>query len=129
LELISALGANVLRVYHPPPRWFLELLTAHNLKVMVDIPWPKHLCVFESRASLQLARDIVERAIIEAAGNPAVLAWSVANEIPSDIVRYSGKKVVAGFIEELIELGRAVDPQCLFTYSNYPPTQYLQPRS
>ena len=40
LALIRELGANVLRVYYPPPRWFLDLAHEHGLKVLVDIPWP-----------------------------------------------------------------------------------------
>lgn len=129
LRLISELGANVLRVYHAPPIWFLNMLADHDLKAMVDIPWPKHLCVFESRSALREARDTVKEAIMQGECHPAIFAYSVANEIPSDIARYAGEKTVSGFVEDLIELGRSINPDSLFTYANYPPTQYLQPRN
>ena len=29
-SLICELGANVLRVYYPPPRWFLDLADCHS---------------------------------------------------------------------------------------------------
>src|ERR1043166_5067570 len=48
---IRALGANLLRVYHIPPRDWLEMVSEHGLKVLVDIPWPKHLCFMDSAAS------------------------------------------------------------------------------
>src|SRR5262245_43853328 len=41
---IRDLGANLLRVYYVPPRWFLDLAAAHGLRLFIDIPWAKHLC-------------------------------------------------------------------------------------
>src|SRR5262245_16168150 len=43
LTQIQELGANVVRVYDVPPRWFLDLAMGRNLFVLVDIPWNKHL--------------------------------------------------------------------------------------
>src|SRR5678809_196635 len=34
---IVELGANVLRVYHVPPRWVLDTASRHGLKVLIDI--------------------------------------------------------------------------------------------
>ena len=45
---IRGLQANVLRVYHVPPRWFLDLAAEFELRVLVDIPWSKHLCFLDS---------------------------------------------------------------------------------
>src|SRR5690242_1330672 len=47
---IRSLQANLLRVYHVPPKWFLDLASQHELKVLIDIPWNKHLCFVESRS-------------------------------------------------------------------------------
>src|SRR5262245_24579512 len=44
---IAALGANTLRVYYVPPRWFLDLAGEHGLRLFIDIPWPKHLCFLD----------------------------------------------------------------------------------
>src|SRR4051794_22559828 len=44
LDHLRELGANVLRVYYVPPRWFLDLAEELGIKVLIDIPWPKHLC-------------------------------------------------------------------------------------
>src|SRR6185436_6401654 len=41
---IGELGANLLRLYYVPPKWFLDLAAQHGLKLLVDIPWAKHLC-------------------------------------------------------------------------------------
>src|SRR4051794_27819118 len=54
---IQELGANLLRVYYVPPRWILDLASQYNLKVLVDIPWAKHLCFLDSEASRKEARE------------------------------------------------------------------------
>src|SRR5437868_1029725 len=42
--LIQKLGATLIRVYHLPPSWLLDMALEHNLRVLVDIPWAKHIC-------------------------------------------------------------------------------------
>jgi glycosyltransferase involved in cell wall biosynthesis len=128
LAQIRELGATVLRVYHVPPRWFLDMAEESSLKVLVDIPWNKHLC-FDSDSRRADALEAVRRAAQSCAGHPAVFAWSVANEIPADIVRWAGPKAVADFLDELMDEARRVDPECLCTFTNYPPTEFLRPRN
>src|SRR5258706_11005601 len=86
-DLIRELGANVLRVYYPPPGWFLDLAQAYGLKLFVDIPWPKHLCFLDTDEAQEEARETVRRAVAAARGHPAVFAFSVVNEIPAEVVR------------------------------------------
>ncbi|HEX4646766.1 MAG TPA: glycosyl transferase, partial [Verrucomicrobiae bacterium] len=126
---IRELGANLVRVYHVPPRWFLDLAAEHRLKLLIDIPWNKHLCFLESFRLQQDAREAVRQAVRACAGHPAVFAYSVVNEIPPDIVRWSGAKAVAGFIDELIAEAKGIDPECLCTFTNFPPTEFLRPLS
>ncbi|MEW6302774.1 MAG: glycosyltransferase [Verrucomicrobiota bacterium] len=122
---IRELGANLVRVYHVPPRWFLDLAEQHGLKVMVDVPWAKHICFLDGEDTRSAARSAVREAATACAMHPAVFAISVVNEIPSDIVRWSGPARIAAFIEELIEVVKAVDAECLCTFANYPTTEYL----
>src|SRR5262245_45517379 len=82
LTQIQELGANVVRVYHIPPRWFLDLALDRGIYVLIDIPWNKHLC-FDSEARRSEARDAVRRAVRDCARHPAIWAFSVANEIPA----------------------------------------------
>jgi GT2 family glycosyltransferase len=126
---IRALGANGVRVYYPPPRWFLDLALEHGLKVLIDIPWPKHLCFLDSAEAQETARETVRQAVAGAKGHPAVFAFSVVNEIPAEIVRWSGARRVEAFIDELIDLARAEEPSALFTFTSYPPTEFLRSSS
>ncbi len=125
---IRQLAANAVRVYEAPPQWLLDLAFEHELKVFIDVPWGKHLCFLNSVRSRREALETVRRAARACAGHPAVFALSVANEIPADIVRWSGARAVTRFIDELIEEVKAVDARCLCTYSNFPPTEFLGPR-
>src|SRR5436190_2740266 len=127
--LIRELGANTLRVYHVPPHWFLDLAQEHSLKVLVDIPWRKDRCFLDAKELADEARVAVRDAVALCARHPAVFAFSVVNEIPSDVVRWSGALRIAGFIEELVEIARTIDPECLCTFGNFPPTEFLRPRN
>jgi glycosyltransferase involved in cell wall biosynthesis len=126
---IQELGANTLRLYYVPPKWFLDLAAAHGLKLLIDIPWPKHLCFFESYEVQEEAGETVRKAITQCQGHPAVFAYSVVNEIPAEIVRWSGVTRVERFIDHLIEEAKRVDPACLCTFASFPPTEFLRPRN
>ncbi len=129
LAMIRDLGANLLRVYEIPPRWFLDLAHESALKVMVDAPWNKYRCFLDSQATRNNAIEVVRRTAEALAGHPAAFAISVVNEIPPEIVRWSGPAAVEAFLDELVAVAKAVDPALLCTFGNFPPTEFLQPRS
>jgi glycosyltransferase involved in cell wall biosynthesis len=126
---IRKLGANLVRVYDVPGKWFLDLAAEHGLKVLVDIPWNKHLCFLDSPQLRADALNAVRRAVYSCARHPAVFAFSVANEIPADVVRWSGAHAVADFIDELVIEAKRIDSECLCTFTNYPPTEFLRPQN
>lgn len=128
-QLTRELGANVVRTYYPPPRWFLDLADEHDLKVLIDIPWEKNRCFLDSEKMKESARTAVRQAVQDTLAHPAVFAYIIVNEIAPDIVRWSGAKAVAAFLDELVGIVKEIDPQCLCTFSNYPPTEFLYPRA
>src|SRR5437762_8610910 len=69
-QLIKQLGANVLRVYYAPPRWFLDLAFEHDLRLLIDIPWPKHLCFLDSEKLRDAARNSVRETVKNGVGHP-----------------------------------------------------------
>jgi glycosyltransferase involved in cell wall biosynthesis len=124
---MAAAGINLVRIYYVPPKWFLDLCAKHGIRALISIPWAEHLEFLKDR---KICRD-AERAVIEGvaknAGHPAVFGYLVGNEIPSTMVRWLGARQVTEFVERLISLGRAEDPNALFSYASYPPTEYLLP--
>ncbi|HYG33471.1 MAG TPA: glycosyltransferase [Clostridia bacterium] len=126
-QQIRELGANLIRVYYAPPRWLLDLAAQHGLMVFVDIPWPKHLCFLDSAQLRREARQAVREGMIRIQGHPAAFAVSVVNEIPAEIVRWSGPRRIERFISELVDVAKSVDGDALCTFANFPPTEFLQP--
>ncbi len=126
-QQIRELGANCLRLYHRPPTWLLDAALEHDLRVFVDVPWEKHRCFFEDWSAQQAARDEVRRTARELGAHPALFAISVANELPSDIVRFYGRDRVARFLDKLIDTAKQEAPDCPITFASYPPTEFLRP--
>jgi GT2 family glycosyltransferase len=129
LRQIAGLGANTVRVYHVPPRSFLDTAYAFRLKVLVDVPWSKHRCFLQSHEDRESGRRAVREAARASKGHPALLALSVVNEIPADVVRWLGRAPVEAFIDELVDIARQEDPETLVTFASFPSTEYLQARS
>src|SRR5215831_17638481 len=66
-EQIQHLGANLIRVYDVPSKWFLDLAAEHRLKVLVDVPWNQQQCFLDTAQSRERARDAVRRAVFACA--------------------------------------------------------------
>lgn len=128
LEMIRQLGSNVVRIYVPPPVWFLDLALDHNLRVFIDFPWNKEACFLDSQETQREIRDLIRRQLRPALGHKAVLAVSVANELPADVVRWSGARPVEEFIDSLVDAVKTIDAGTLCTFGNFPPTEFLRPR-
>lgn len=127
--LIRQLHANCVRVYHVPPRWFLDLAHENGLKVLVDYYWPKHTCFLDDAESVEFARRATRQAAEAVAGHPSVFALTLANEIPPDIARWYGARRIEQFLDELAGIVKDVEPQRLVTFVNFPPTEFLHPTS
>ena len=123
---MAAAGINAVRVYTPPPSWLLDAAARAGLWVMVGLPWEQHVAFLDDRRH---ARSIVERVgadVAACAGHPAILAYSVGNEIPASIVRWHGRRRVERFLARLCAAVREADPGALLTYVNFPSTEYLR---
>ena len=129
LARICDLNANTIRVYYPPPEWFLDLAADRGLRVLIDITWPKHLCFLDSPKLQREARENVRAVVTANKSHPAVFAYNMANEIPADIVRWSGARRVSRFIESLVEEAKDAAPDCLCTFASFPPTEFLRPEN
>lgn len=126
---IRGLGANTIRLYHAPTIAVLDAAQAHGLKVLVDVPWSKHRCFLDEPRDRETGRQAVRQTVRSLRGHPAVFAYSVVNEIPTDVARWAGHQRVERFIDELVQIARDEDPEALVTFASFPPTEYLQPRS
>jgi glycosyltransferase involved in cell wall biosynthesis len=129
LALMRQIGLNLSRVYHVPPRWFLDCCAAAGIRVLITLPWAKHVEFLRRRKARNEIANSVRNAVKRNAGHPAVFGYLVGNEISSTMARWLGVRRVTEFVEHLIRLGRAIDPDVLFSYATYPPTEYLLPQN
>ena len=88
-------------------------------------PWPDHVAfLYDRHMSRAIRRDVMAR-VRTLASHPAVLLFALGNEIPAGVVRWLGPERVERFLFELYAEAKAIAPDSLFTYVNYPPTEYL----
>ena len=119
-------GFNSIRTYTVPPIWLLDLAQQHGLSVMVGLPWEQHITFLDNQLRVQSIEERVRKGVASCVGHPAVLAYSIGNEIPAPIVRWYGRAKIERFLKRLYSIVKSEDPDGLVTYVNYPTTEYLQ---
>lgn len=130
LQAMADSGFNVLRTYTLPPVDLLDLAEEFGLRVLVGVDyedWRSQLRPGKSahRRVLDAGRAAVESTMARCAGRSCVLAVSVGNEVPGDIVRLHGIGGVEEVLSSLVEEVHAMDRSMLATYTNFPTTEYL----
>ena len=125
--LMRELGVNIIRIYHVPPRWFLDICRDHGMRAIISIPWAEHIEFLNSGKIRRQIVDTIKAAVRKNQGHDAIFAYLVGNEIPTTMVRWLGAKRVTYFVEHLINLARSIDPGPMYSYASYPPTEYLLP--
>ncbi|HEX4086288.1 MAG TPA: glycosyltransferase, partial [Chthoniobacteraceae bacterium] len=127
MEMITGLGINLLRLYHVPPKWFLDLCRGYRLRVLISIPWAEHIEFLNNRAMRRQVVQTIREAVLKNRGHEAIFGYFVGNEIPTTMVRWLGARRVVQFVEHLINVARQADPRPLYSYASYPPTEFLLP--
>ncbi|MGH9140894.1 MAG: glycosyltransferase, partial [Vicinamibacterales bacterium] len=122
---MASLGINTVRTYTPPRRELLDAAAHEGLRVMVGLPWSQHVAFLDDRALKRVIRHNISAKVAELGDHPAVLAFALGNEIPPGVVRWHGRTRVERFLRRLYEDAKAASPDSLFTYVNFPPTEFL----
>ena len=125
--LMQAVGLNLLRIYHIPPGWFLDLAREFRLRVLISIPWAEHVEFLNNPKIRRQVEQTIREGVAKNKGHDAIFGYYVGNEIPYAMVRWLGARRVIEFVEKLIRMAREADPRPLYSYAAYPPTEYLLP--
>ena len=124
-RLMAELGINTVRLYTPPSPEVLDLAAEAGLQLIVGLPWSQHVAFLDNRRlTKQIERDLVAQAR-ELGRHPAVLMLALGNEVPAGVVRWHGRLRVERFLRRLYDECKEASPESLFTYVNFPPTEFL----
>jgi GT2 family glycosyltransferase len=126
-DLLSmrANGVNAVRTYTVPPPWFLDLALQHHIRVMVGMAWEGHVAFLNAGRGRSIEGQ-VRQSVRACAGHPAILCYSIGNEVPASLVRWHGTRLMERFLQRLASAVKEEDPDGLVTYANYPTTEYLE---
>ncbi|NNM27978.1 MAG: glycosyltransferase, partial [Akkermansiaceae bacterium] len=126
---IAAAGFNAIRTYEPPSGDLLDVAHAHGLTVLAGLPWEWTRDFLYHPRFLAEGETTLTRFLKRQRNHPALGAVFVANEIPSDLVRWMGPREVRLALEELIDSCRRAAPEVALAYASFPSTEYLEPRN
>lgn len=131
LAAMRSAGINTVRVYELPPRDVLDAAAEAGLYLIVGLHYPDWRSEPSPggrarRRILDAGRRAVAAAVERCADRPEVLALSVGNEVPGDLVRVHGIRAVEDVLSLLVEEVHAAATPLLATYTNYPTTEYLR---
>ncbi len=139
LQLISELGANSIRVYcfldtQLPPasqiqtfthKSFLDACYSNNLYVIIGIPLPQSLFISgqSTLPSAQWWTDVLAKTVTEVADHPAVLGFTIANEVDNGAVNTYGPKAEASYwwhqVEAMAAIAKKAAPNKLVGIANH----------
>ncbi|HUR22165.1 MAG TPA: glycosyltransferase [Vicinamibacterales bacterium] len=123
--MMAAHGVNTVRTYTVPPPFVLDEAARHGLYVMAGVPWAQHVAFLADDATRRRTVQHVVDDVKRIAGHPAVSLVALGNEIPAGVVRWHGRERIEEFLEHLFHDVKAASPETLFTYVNFPPTEFL----
>ncbi|HEX5367535.1 MAG TPA: glycosyltransferase [Acidimicrobiales bacterium] len=130
LVAMAAAGFTVVRTYTVPPADVVDAARDAGLRILAGVFWPdwRYLTSTsraEQRGVARAARAAVRDAAERLAGCEVILALSLGNEVPADVIRWLGAGTVEATLASLADVVRSVDPDLLVTYANYPTAEYL----
>lgn len=117
-------GINTIRLYTPPPDWLADAAHTEGLFIMADMCWGPRKCELDEPRVSQLHAWIKDHTR-RLAQHPAMLLYSIGNEIPPLVVRWYGTKRIEEFLRAQNDIVKEISPHALTTYVNHPPTEYL----
>src|SRR5262249_58013244 len=97
----GAAGVTASRTSPLPPGWRVALADGGGLEVLVDVPWRRPLFFLDSAAARREARQAVRDAATRGGRHGCLLAYSVGNEVPPDVIRWHGARRVGRFLAAL----------------------------
>lgn len=125
-ETMAQTGFNTLLVQTVPPAWFLDAAARAGFRLMVTLDWQHRGYFLDDRVLTAEVEDRIRSGVQQCAGHPALLAYVLGDRASPSMLRWHGELRVQRFLERLHRIGKALDPDGLFTYLNLPATEQLR---
>jgi O-antigen biosynthesis protein len=119
-------GINTVRLYTPPPDWLADAAADVGLFIFPDICWGPRRCELDDPERIKFIYEWTRTHTRRLADHPAILMFSIGNEVPPLLVRWYTQERVEGFLRTLNDIVKEEAPGALTTYVNHPPTEYLR---
>lgn len=121
---IADAGINTVRLYNAPSRRIADAAWEKGLRLIPEVGWGPRFCELDTDREEYLYKWAEEK-VRELADHPAMLMYSIGNEIPPLIVRWYGIPRISRFLRKLSSIVKDHSEGGLVTYVNHPPTEYL----
>jgi glycosyltransferase involved in cell wall biosynthesis len=118
-------GINTVRLYSPPPTWLADCAAEAGLYLFPDMCWGARRCDFDQPDRIHAAMEWTRTHARRLAKQPAMLLYSIGNEIPPLIIRWYGRERIERFLRQINDIVKEEAPHALTTYVSHPPTEYL----
>jgi hypothetical protein len=123
---MAANGINAVRVYNSPPDALLDIANRHRLRVLVDLAADQYVDFLADKSGAPNVPELVRAKVRAVSGHPAILAYSLGNEISAALLRWHGRQRIERYLRRLYQVVKAEDPGVMVTYVNYPSVEYLR---
>ena len=126
--LMAANGINTVRVPHTtPPPYLLDIALKYGLRVIVGLSAEQYIgYLIDTEKEAPDFRTIVQERVRSVKGHPALLCFTIGNEIQAPVARWLGPKAIERYLRRIFDLIKNEDPEALVSYVNYPSTEYLR---
>lgn len=118
-------GINTVRLYTPPSERIADAAAEAGLYLIPDVCWGPRKCELHAADDLRAIFDWTRGHTRRLAGHPAILLFSIGNEITPLLVRWYGRRRIEAFLRQLHGIVEEEAPEALVTYAGHPPTEYL----
>jgi GT2 family glycosyltransferase len=119
-------GVNTVRIYSPPPDRIADAAWKAGLRLIPDIMWGSRYCELDDPDRVRFIRGWVREHSRRLAGHPAILMYSIGNEIPPLLVRWYGRHRIENHLRALHDIVKEQAAGSLVTYVCHPPTEHLE---
>lgn len=124
---MAASRVNTVRIPHTmPPRHLLDIAQQYGLKVMVGLSAEQYVgYLIDTGKKRPDIHQEIRNKVQAVAGHPALLCYTLGNEIPAPYVRWVGRTSIEKYLRGLYAAVKEADPDAIVSYVNYPTTEYL----